>query len=89
MNWANFYGDLETDYYNGLNFHLDRIYWLEDQCEKLKSSNQYFKDLAKQKRQAPALQENSAKLNDLLKEYKNKLKVKKQNWLKRTRRGPT
>ena len=56
--------------YNGLDFQLNRIHWLEDQCEKLKSSNQYFKDLAKQKRQAPTIQENSAKLNDLLKEYK-------------------
>ena len=42
VNWGNFYSDLEKDYYNGLNFHLDKIYWLEDQCGKLKSSNQYF-----------------------------------------------
>ena len=43
VNWGNYYADLENDYYNGLNFQLDKIYWLEDQCGKLESSNQYFK----------------------------------------------
>ena len=34
-----------------------------------------YKDLLKQKRQAPALQENAKKLNDLHKNYKNQLKA--------------
>ena len=43
-NWANYYVDLEADYYNGLNYHLDHIHWLEGECQKLKSSNKYFKN---------------------------------------------
>ena len=34
-NWQNFYRDFEFDYYNGLNYHLDHIYWLQDKCRKL------------------------------------------------------
>ena len=74
VNRGNFYNDFEKDYYNGLNFHLDRIYWLEDKCSKLESSNQYFKYLAKQKGETPTVQTNSSKLNGL-KDYKNKLKA--------------
>ena len=31
-NWINYYQDLETDCYSGLNFHLQHIYKLEDEC---------------------------------------------------------
>ena len=43
VNWSNYYVDLEADYYNGLNYQLDHIYWLEGECQKLKRSNKYFK----------------------------------------------
>merc|ERR1712121_127452 len=42
-NWSNYYVDLEADYYNGLNYHVDHINWLERECQKLKNSNRYFK----------------------------------------------
>ena len=44
VNWANYYVDLEADYYNGLNYQLDHIYWLEGKCQKLERSNKYFKN---------------------------------------------
>ena len=43
VNWSNYYVDLEADYYNGLNYQLDHIYWLEGECQKLNKSNRYFK----------------------------------------------
>ena len=36
-NWINYYKDLERDYYKGLDFHLEHIYKLEDECEKLQN----------------------------------------------------
>merc|ERR1712121_375027 len=43
LNWANYYVDLEADYYNGINYHVDHINWLEGECQKLKRSNRFFK----------------------------------------------
>ena len=42
-NWCNYYVDLEADYYNGLNYQLDHIYWLEGECQKLGRSNRFLK----------------------------------------------
>merc|ERR1712121_222894 len=43
LNWSNYYMDLQVDYYNGLNYHVDHINWLEGKCQKLKKSNRFFK----------------------------------------------
>ena len=37
---------MERDYYNGLNFHLEHIYKLENECNKLEKSNIHFKKIA-------------------------------------------
>ena len=50
VNWTNYYVDLEADYYNGLNYHLDQIYWLEEECEKLKKIKNAFQEKSLQKR---------------------------------------
>ena len=62
------------DYYNGLNFHLDRIYWLEEKCNMLKSSNKYYRNLANNK-QASTSQDKSSKLQELLNQTKDELKA--------------
>ena len=71
VNWSNYYVDLEADYYTGLNYQLDHIYWLEGECQKLRKSNRYFKkrsynsgatNLAKDlKRQLDTMNENMKK----------------------------
>ena len=48
----------------------------------MEGSNQYFKYLAKQKRETPTVQANSSKLHDLLKETKNKLKAQETKIVK-------
>ena len=37
---------MERDYYNGLNFHLEHIYKLENECNRLEKSNIHFKKIA-------------------------------------------
>ena len=66
--------DFQFDYYNGLKFHFDRIYWLEEKCNKLQSSNKYYRNLANNKH-ASASQDKSSKLQKLLNETKDKLKA--------------
>ena len=45
-NWWNYYRDLQNDYYKGLDVHLERIYWLEDQCRQLSQSSRYYRKTA-------------------------------------------
>ena len=77
--------------FNGLDVHLERIYWLEDQCRQLSQSNSYYrktacsKDAFKQRNDSPDLQKeliqakNKIKAqeiaNDLINQERSELKI--------------